>query len=178
MKTTSAILAKYWVSKGFSVQNLRYRWQIYREYHDSKKLQPQVGEIRWSHNPVIMLRCEELLEREFCFRMTCMLGWMLRVSTSLKILRNHQEGKPLTSFRGLALFARETLSTPAFIHSRKVRCPGAAPTPRCRVARAHRCRAAKISEVLGSERLAQHVRETGRAHPRVCATYHCTISTA
>lgn len=65
--------------KGFSVQNSWYMRQIYREYHDSKKLQPQVGEISWNHNLIIMSRCKDLLERGFYFRMTRKLSWRLRM---------------------------------------------------------------------------------------------------
>lgn len=42
---------------GFSVQNLWYMRQLYQEYHESPKLQPLVGEIAWSHNLIIMSRC-------------------------------------------------------------------------------------------------------------------------
>ncbi len=64
---------------GFSVQNLWYMRQLYREYHESPKLQPLVGEIAWSHNLIIMSRCGEALEREFYLRMTRKFGWSKNV---------------------------------------------------------------------------------------------------
>ena len=39
--------------KGFSVQNLWYRRQIYLEYRASEKLQPLVGEISWSQFQIV-----------------------------------------------------------------------------------------------------------------------------
>lgn len=59
--------------------------QIYREYHDSEKLQPLVGEISWSHNLVIMSRCKDPLEREFYLRMTRKFGWRSRTGKTSAI---------------------------------------------------------------------------------------------
>lgn len=64
---------------GFSVQNLWYMRQFYREYHGNEKLQPLVGEIAWSHNLAIMNKCKDSLEREFYIRMTRRLGWSRNV---------------------------------------------------------------------------------------------------
>ena len=64
---------------GFSVQNLWYMRQFYREYHGSIKLQPLVGEIGWTHNLVIMGRCKDSLEREFYIKMTRKFGWSKNV---------------------------------------------------------------------------------------------------
>ncbi|MCI5137700.1 MAG: DUF1016 family protein [Candidatus Electrothrix sp. AR1] len=36
--------------------------KFYREYYDSVKLQPLVGEIGWTHNRVIMGHCKDSLE--------------------------------------------------------------------------------------------------------------------
>lgn len=60
---------------GFSVQNLWYMRQFYREYRGHEKLQPMVGEIAWAHNLVIMSKCKDPLEREFYIRMTRKFGW-------------------------------------------------------------------------------------------------------
>ncbi len=37
-------------TKGYSAQNLWYMRQVYLEYKAKEKLQPLVGEIRWSKN--------------------------------------------------------------------------------------------------------------------------------
>lgn len=59
---------------GFSVQNLWYMRQFYREYNGHERLQPLVGEIAWAHNLAIMSKCKDPLQREFYIRMTCKLG--------------------------------------------------------------------------------------------------------
>ncbi|MDR0498555.1 MAG: DUF1016 N-terminal domain-containing protein [Holophagales bacterium] len=64
---------------GFSVQNLWYMRQFYKEYIDLEKLQPLVGEISWAHNLVIMTRCKDPLEREFYIKMTKKTGWSKNV---------------------------------------------------------------------------------------------------
>jgi predicted nuclease of restriction endonuclease-like (RecB) superfamily len=64
---------------GFSVQNLWYMRQFYREYNDHEKLQPMVGEIAWAHNLVIMSKCKDPLQREFYIRMTRKYGWSKNV---------------------------------------------------------------------------------------------------
>ncbi len=48
---------------------------LYGEYRDSPILQPQVGEISWSKNLVIMARCKDDLQREFYLRATARFGW-------------------------------------------------------------------------------------------------------
>ena len=64
---------------GFSVQNLWYMRQFYKEYSVHEKLQPLVGEIGWAHNLLILQRCKEPLEREFYIRMTRKFGWTKNV---------------------------------------------------------------------------------------------------
>ncbi len=64
---------------GFSVQNLWYMRQFYREYRGYEKLQPLVGEIAWAHNLAIMSKCKDPLEREFYLRMTRKFGWSKNV---------------------------------------------------------------------------------------------------
>ncbi|MFN7949018.1 MAG: PDDEXK nuclease domain-containing protein [Blastocatellia bacterium] len=61
--------------RGFSVQNLWYMRQFYSTYKDNQKLQPLVGEISWSHNLLIMSRCDDALQREFYIRLTRKYGW-------------------------------------------------------------------------------------------------------
>ena len=65
--------------KGFSIQNLWYMRQFYREYKNNLKLQPIVGEIGWTHNIKIMEKCKDNLEREFYIRMTRKFGWSKNV---------------------------------------------------------------------------------------------------
>ena len=50
---------------GFSVQNIWYMRQFFKEYRGLEKLQPLVGEISWAHNLVILGRCKDPLEKEF-----------------------------------------------------------------------------------------------------------------
>jgi predicted nuclease of restriction endonuclease-like (RecB) superfamily len=64
---------------GFSVQNLWYMRQFYREYSGHERLQPLVGEIAWAHNLVIMSKCKDPLQREFYIRMTRKFGWTKNV---------------------------------------------------------------------------------------------------
>jgi len=65
--------------QGFSVQNLWYMRQFYAEYHNSRNLQPLVGEIGWAKHLIIMARCKNSLEREFYIRMTRRMGWTKNV---------------------------------------------------------------------------------------------------
>jgi predicted nuclease of restriction endonuclease-like (RecB) superfamily len=65
--------------RGFSVQNLWYMRQLYQIYQNRPKLQPLVGEISWSHNLVILMKCKEDHQREYYLRMTCKFGWSKRV---------------------------------------------------------------------------------------------------
>jgi hypothetical protein len=63
---------------GFSAQNLWLMRQFYNEYQGKPKLQPLVGEIRWSKNLLIMARRKDDLEREFYLRDT-RFGWTKNV---------------------------------------------------------------------------------------------------
>ena len=51
---------------GFSARNLWNMLDFYRDYEAKPKLQPLVAEISWSKNLLIMARCKDDLEREFC----------------------------------------------------------------------------------------------------------------
>jgi predicted nuclease of restriction endonuclease-like (RecB) superfamily len=66
-------------ARGYSTQNLWYMRQFYKEYANSKNLQPLVGEIGWAHNLVIMSKTKDPLEREFYIRMTKRMGWSKNV---------------------------------------------------------------------------------------------------
>ena len=60
---------------GFSASGLWRMRNFYLAYHDDEKLAPMVREIAWSHNIVILEKCDDPLEREFYIRMTRRMGW-------------------------------------------------------------------------------------------------------
>ncbi|MBF6612289.1 MAG: DUF1016 family protein [Chloroflexi bacterium] len=60
---------------GFSVRNLRYMKRFYLTYKDDTKLQPMVAEIGWTHNLIILDKCENDLEREFYLLTARRMGW-------------------------------------------------------------------------------------------------------
>lgn len=64
---------------GFSTSNLWRTKSLYEMYASSEKLAPLVREIAWSHNIIILERCENLLQREFYIRMTRKFGWSKKV---------------------------------------------------------------------------------------------------
>lgn len=51
---------------GFSARNIWNKLNFFRDYADKPKLQPLVAEISWAKNLLIMARCKDDLEREFC----------------------------------------------------------------------------------------------------------------
>ena len=61
--------------KGFSKANLWRMRNFYLTYKDDEKLAQLVREIGWSHNIVIMEKCENQMEREFYMRMAVKHGW-------------------------------------------------------------------------------------------------------
>jgi predicted nuclease of restriction endonuclease-like (RecB) superfamily len=63
---------------GFSWRNLFYMSEFYVAYRDLPKLQPLVAIIGWSHNLIILQRCSDPLEREFCIRILKQLPRELR----------------------------------------------------------------------------------------------------
>jgi predicted nuclease of restriction endonuclease-like (RecB) superfamily len=65
--------------KGFSASNLWRMKSFYETYSPNEKLAPLVREIGWSHNLIILERCNDLLEREFYLRMTKKFGWSKNV---------------------------------------------------------------------------------------------------
>jgi predicted nuclease of restriction endonuclease-like (RecB) superfamily len=65
--------------QGYSKDNLWRIRKFYIHYRRDKKLAPLVQEIGWTHNIIIMERCEDDLEREFYLRMTRKFGWTKNV---------------------------------------------------------------------------------------------------
>lgn len=64
---------------GFSAANLWRMRRFYETYARNEKLAPMVREIGWSHNLVILEKCNDSLEREFYLRMTRRMGWTKNV---------------------------------------------------------------------------------------------------
>ena len=64
---------------GFSASNLWRMRNFYTTYASDKKLAPMVREIGWSHNVMIMERCQNSQQREFYIRMTAKFGWTKNV---------------------------------------------------------------------------------------------------
>lgn len=64
---------------GFSASNLWRMKAFYQAYAQSEKLAPLVREISWTHNLLILERCQDPLAREFYLRMTARFGWTKNV---------------------------------------------------------------------------------------------------
>jgi len=64
---------------GFSARNIWYMRSFYLCYQAHEKLQPLVAEIGWTHNLIILDKCEDDLQREFYLRMTRKFGWTKNV---------------------------------------------------------------------------------------------------
>ncbi len=80
---------------GFSTSNLWRMKLFYESYRNNEKLAPMVREICWSHNLVIMEKCDDNLEREFYIRMTKKSGWTK--SILIHQIENQSYEKALTS---------------------------------------------------------------------------------
>ena len=65
--------------QGFSSSNLWRMKLFYETYRANKKLAPMVREIGWTHNILILERCNDDLEREFYIRSTKKNGWTKNV---------------------------------------------------------------------------------------------------
>lgn len=65
--------------RGFSPRNLWNMRDFYLSYQENAKLQAMTAEISWTHNLVILEKCETLFEREFYIRMSKRNGWTYRV---------------------------------------------------------------------------------------------------
>lgn len=71
--------AEYPGTGGFSASNLWRMRGFFDAYSGQPKLAPLVREIGWSHNLLILERCEDTLEREFYLRATRKFGWTKNV---------------------------------------------------------------------------------------------------
>ena len=80
---------------GFSVRNLRYMKSFYLTYRDKPKLQPMVAEIGWTHNIIILDKCEADLEREFYLLTARRMGWSKH--TLAREIDNHAYERLLAS---------------------------------------------------------------------------------
>ncbi len=65
--------------RGFSARNIWRMRRFYEEYGKTEFLPPLVAEIAWSHNIVILEKCNNLLEKEFYIKMTKKYGWTKNV---------------------------------------------------------------------------------------------------
>lgn len=79
-------------SKGYSSDNLWRMRKFVLRYSENEKLAPLVQEIGWSHNIIIMEKCKDDLEREFCIKMTKKYGW------TKNVLIHQIEGKSYERF--------------------------------------------------------------------------------
>jgi predicted nuclease of restriction endonuclease-like (RecB) superfamily len=59
---------------GFSARNLWRMRQFYLRYNTDGKLPPLVAEIGWTHNLIILEKCQDDQQREFYLRMTRRMG--------------------------------------------------------------------------------------------------------
>jgi predicted nuclease of restriction endonuclease-like (RecB) superfamily len=64
---------------GFSASNLWRTKNFYETYAFSERLASLVREISWSHNIVVLERCDDSLQREFYIRMIRKFGWSKNV---------------------------------------------------------------------------------------------------
>ena len=64
---------------GFSTRNLYLRIDLYIEYHDDTFLQPLAAEISFTHNIMILSKCQSRTERQFYIVATKRYGWSKRV---------------------------------------------------------------------------------------------------
>lgn len=65
--------------QGYSADNLWRMRKFYLHYKANTKLAPMVQEISWSHNIVVMEKCNDDTEREFYIQMTKKYGWTKNV---------------------------------------------------------------------------------------------------
>jgi len=66
---------------GFSKRNLHYMARFYDSYANDQIVQPLVAQISWTHNIIILEKCQDALERQFYIRMTRRMGWTKAVLT-------------------------------------------------------------------------------------------------
>lgn len=65
--------------RGFSPRNLWKMRQFYISYINDKRLNDLIKQISWTHNLVIVSKCQDPLEKEFYIRMTIRNGWTKNV---------------------------------------------------------------------------------------------------
>ncbi len=78
-KLASDIQSDFPAIKGFSARNIWYMRQLYQCYQKNLNLQTLFVTINWTHNIIILEKCEDNLEREFYIKMTRKYGWSSRV---------------------------------------------------------------------------------------------------
>ncbi|MGB3479509.1 MAG: PDDEXK nuclease domain-containing protein [bacterium] len=71
--------AEFGTKYGFSVQNLWYMRQFYKEYANSTILQQLVGELPWGHNIVILSKVKDSKAREYYMKSSVKFGWSRNV---------------------------------------------------------------------------------------------------
>ncbi len=64
---------------GFSSHNLWRMRKFYVNYENEEKLAPLVQEIGWTHNVIIMEKCDDRLQKIFYLKMTKKFGWTKNV---------------------------------------------------------------------------------------------------
>ena len=71
------------------------RMKAFFEAHiDLEKLAPLMRETAWSHNPAIMNKCKDPLQREFYIRMTRQFGWSRNVLIHQSENQSYQKSLP------------------------------------------------------------------------------------
>lgn len=65
--------------KGLSSRNIWRMRDLYLSYKNNEKLPALLAEISWTHNVILLEKCQDLLEREFYMRMSKRNCWSYRV---------------------------------------------------------------------------------------------------
>ena len=73
-------------ARGFSAANLWRMKLFYESYGLDEKLAPLVREISWSHNVVILEKCEDTAQREFYIRSAQRFGWTRNVLVDISFM--------------------------------------------------------------------------------------------
>ena len=66
-------------TRGYSVSNLWYMAQFYKEYYGKKNLESLIREIGWTQNVAIFKVCKKDQEREFYLAAVAKFGWTVNV---------------------------------------------------------------------------------------------------
>jgi predicted nuclease of restriction endonuclease-like (RecB) superfamily len=78
-KLSDDLQAEFPGQAGFSRRNLYNIRDLYKTYKDDLIVQPLVAQIGWSHNIMILEKCETAKERKFYIAMTKKFGWTKNV---------------------------------------------------------------------------------------------------